>query len=263
MNDILKKIAKIKSERLAEEKRLMPLKALEWKASANAPPLDFLGAFSKPGIHIIAEVKKASPSKGILKEDLDPAGLARAYEQGGAAAVSVLTEQDHFRGSIEVLELVRSQVALPILRKDFITDAYQVIQARAAGADSFLLIVGLLDPVQLKSLIDIGRTWQMEPLVEAHDMRELHTALEADARLIGIINRDLTTFRVNLETSFQLIKSIPPDRTAISESGIRSREDILLLSDAGINGFLIGEALVTAADPAAKLRELIHDSRSH
>ena len=173
--------------------------------------------------------------------------------------MSVLTEQDHFFGSMEVLELVRNQVALPILRKDFITDPYQVVEARAAGADSFLLIAGLLDSVQLKSLIEVGRAWQMEPLVEVHDLPQLHTALDANARLIGINNRDLTTFHVNLDISLQLVKRVPQDRTVISESGIRSREDILRLSDAGIKGFLIGESLVTAADPAAKLRELIHD----
>ena len=259
MNDILKKITQIRLERLAAEKRLIPLKILERKASAKAPPLDFLGAFAEPGIHVMAEVKKASPSKGILKDDLDPAALVRAYEQGGASAVSVLTEEDHFFGSMEDLELVRNQVALPILRKDFITDAYQVVEARASGADSFLLIAGLLDSIQLKSLIEVGRAWQMEPLVEVHDLPQLHTALDANARLIGINNRDLTTFRVNLDISLQLVKRVPQDRTVISESGIRSREDILRLSDAGIKGFLIGESLVTAADPAAKLRELIHD----
>jgi indole-3-glycerol phosphate synthase len=259
MNDILQKIAKIKSERLAAEKRLMPLEAVERKASAKAPPLDFLGAFAKPGTHVIAEVKKASPSKGILKDDLDPAALVRAYEQGGASAVSVLTEEDHFSGSLKILEQARDQSRLPILRKDFIKDAYQVVQTRAAGADSFLLIVGLLDAIQLKSLIEVGRSWQMEPVVEVHDQRQVHTALEADARLIGINNRDLKTFSVNIETSLQLIKSIPQDRTVISESGIRTREDILRLSDAGINGFLIGECLVTAPDPVAKLRELIRD----
>jgi indole-3-glycerol phosphate synthase len=258
MNNILQKIAKIKSERLAAEKRLMPLEAVEQKASAKSPPLDFLGAFAKPGIQVIAEVKKASPSKGILKDDLDPAALVRAYEQGGASAVSVLTEEDHFSGSLKILEQARGQSKLPILRKDFITDAYQVAQARAAGADSFLLIVGLLNSSQLKSLIGVGRSWQMEALVEIHDLQQLHSALEADARLIGINNRDLTTFRVNIETSLRLIKSIPQDRTVISESGIKSREDILRLSDAGIRGFLIGESLVTAPDPSAKLRELVH-----
>jgi indole-3-glycerol phosphate synthase len=260
MSDILKKIVKIRLERLAAEKRLIPMENLEQKASETAPPLHFPGEFAEPGIHVIAEVKKASPSKGILKPDFDPEALVMAYEQGGASAVSVLTEQDHFCGSLEVLEQVRGQVALPILRKDFITDAYQVVEARAAGADSFLLIVGLLDSIQLKSLIKLGRAWQMEPLVEVHDVRQLHTALDADAKLIGINNRDLTTFRVNLDTSLQLVKSIPEDRTAISESGIRSREDILRLSDAGIKGFLIGESLVTAADPTAKLREFIYDS---
>ena len=170
MSDILKKIVEIKLARLAAEKRLVSREAIEQKASEKPPPMDFLQAFAGSGIHIMAEVKKASPSKGILKPDFDPAALARAYAQGGASAVSVLTEQDHFSGSLKILELVRDQVALPILRKDFITDDYQVIQARAAGADSFLLIVGLLNFVQLKRLIEVGRAWQMEPLVEVHNL---------------------------------------------------------------------------------------------
>jgi indole-3-glycerol phosphate synthase len=260
MSDILKKIVEIKLARLAAEKRLVSREAIEQKASEKPRPMDFPQAFAGSGIHIMAEVKKASPSKGILKADLDPAALARAYAHGGASAVSVLTEQDHFSGSLKILELVRDQVALPILRKDFITDDYQVIQARAAGADSFLLIVGLLNFVQLKRLMELGRAWQMEPLVEVHNSRQLHSALNAGARCIGINNRDLRTFRVNLDVSLQLVKKIPQDRTVISESGIRSREDILRLSDAGIKGCLIGESIVTSPDPAAKLRELIHGS---
>ena len=260
MSDILKKIVEIKLARLAAEKRLVSRETIEQVASEKPRPMDFLQAFAGSGIHIMAEVKKASPSKGILKPDFDPKALVRAYAQGGASAVSVLTEQDHFSGSLKILELVRDQVALPILRKDFITDAYQVIQARAAGADSFLLIVGLLNFVQLKTLIEVGRAWQMEPLVEVHNLPQLHTALNAGAKFIGINNRDLRTFRVNLDVSLQLVKKIPRDRTVISESGIRSREDILRLSDAGIKGCLIGESIVTSPDPAAKLRELIHGS---
>ncbi len=260
MSHILKKIMEIKLARLAVEKRLASREAMEQIAAQKPPAMDFLQAFAGPGIHIMAEVKKASPSKGILRADFDAEGLARAYAQGGATALSVLTEQDHFLGSLKVLGMVRDQVALPILRKDFITDAYQVIQARAAGADSFLLIVGLLDSVQLKSLMEVGREWQMEPLVEVHDVQQLQTAVNADARFIGINNRDLHTFRVNLDVSLELVKKIPRDRTVISESGIRSRDDILRLSEAGIKGFLIGESLVTVPDPARKLRELIHGS---
>jgi len=260
MSHILKKILEIKLARLAAEKRLVSRETIEQIAAEKPPAMDFLQVFARPGIHIMAEVKKASPSKGILRADLDPEGLVRAYAQGGASAVSVLTEQDHFHGSLKILELVRDQVALPILRKDFITDAYQVVQARAAGADSFLLIVGLLDSIQLRSLMQVGREWQMEPLVEVHDAQQLRSALDTGARFIGINNRDLQTFRVNLDISLQLIKKIPQDRTVISESGIRSRDDIMRLSGAGIKGFLIGESLVTVSDPVRKLRELIHGS---
>ncbi|HTY23944.1 MAG TPA: indole-3-glycerol phosphate synthase TrpC [Desulfomonilaceae bacterium] len=260
MTDILKKIAGIRLERLASEKRIANLEAVTKRAAQRKRPLDFLKALAEPGPHIIAEVKKASPSKGVFKEDFDPVPLVQAYERGGASAVSVLTEQDHFFGSIGVLESVRQEVSLPLLRKDFITDPYQVIEARAAGADSFLLIVGLLDLISLRRLMATGRAWRMEPLVEVHDLQELSTALEAEAKLIGINNRNLTTFGVDLEISLRLVKSVPKDCTVISESGIRTREDIMRLAEAGIKGFLIGESLVTASDPATKIQELIYGS---
>jgi indole-3-glycerol phosphate synthase len=255
---ILQKIGKVRLGRLETEKRTMPIGVLEARASERPPPLDFLGAFSGPGIHIMAEVKKASPSRGLLAEDFDPSGLALTYESGGAAAVSVLTEQDHFMGSMGFLELVRKAVSLPVLRKDFITDPYQVVEARAAGADSFLLIAGFIDATWLGLLIHEGRKWGMEPLVEIHDETQLENALNAGARLIGINNRDLTTFRVDLEVSLRLATLVPQDVTIISESGIRSREDVMHLAEAGIRGFLVGESLVTSSDPAAKIRELIH-----
>jgi indole-3-glycerol phosphate synthase len=258
MTAILNRIARVRMERLAAEERATPLEFISERAFRLPPPLDFVGTFRGPETHIIAEVKKASPSRGLLVKNFDPVALATAYKTGGASAVSVLTEQDHFLGSIQVLELVHDHVSLPILRKDFITDAYQVVEARAAGADSFLLIAALLDPKRLKHLLEIGRAWQMEPLVEVHDQRELYTALDAGARLIGINNRNLKTFSVDLEISLQLVKSIPKDHVVISESGIKTREDIMRLADAGIQGFLIGESLVTSPNPAEKLRELIH-----
>lgn len=258
MDNILGKIAKIRLERLVQEKLSVPYQAVEEQAYKASPACGFAEAFSGSGIHIIAEVKKASPSKGILKPDLDPSSIADAYERGGASAVSVLTEEDHFQGSISVLRQVRAAVSLPILRKDFILDPYQVLEARAAGADSFLLIAGLLDLQDLQTLADLGRRFGMEPLVEVHDEAELKIALDADAKLIGINNRDLKTFVTNLDVTVRLAKSIPADRIVISESGIKNRTDILRLAGAGVRGFLIGESLVTCADPAAKLRELIH-----
>lgn len=258
MDNILQKIAKIRLERLAQERLTVPYETVEEQAYTAPPACGFSEAFSGPGVHIIAEVKKASPSKGILKPDLDPSSIASAYEHGGASAVSVLTEEDHFQGSISVLRQVRAAVALPVLRKDFILDPYQVLEARAAGADSFLLIAGLLDLQSLQTLAEFGRKFGMEPLVEVHDEPELKIALDADAKLIGINNRDLKTFVTDLDVTIRLAKSIPEDRTVISESGIKNRTDILRLADAGVRGFLIGESLVTCTDPAAKLRELIH-----
>lgn len=258
MGTILDKITATRRERLSEEKRIRSLRSLEDQAIAQQPPLDFTAAFQGPGIHIIAEVKKASPSRGILKCDLDPSTLARSYENGGAAAISVLTEEDHFLGSLSVLSQVRIVSSKPVLRKDFILDAYQIVEARAAGADSFLLIVAILNAKLLESLISIGRHWNMEPLVEVHDALELEMAVSAGARVIGVNNRNLKTFLVDLNTTLDLVKRIPNDCICISESGIRTQDDILALADAGVKGFLIGESLVIAEDPAQKLREFIH-----
>jgi indole-3-glycerol phosphate synthase len=258
MATILEKITTMRLERLSEEKRARSLQSLAEQASAQEPPLDFTAAFQGPGIHIIAEVKKASPSKGILKQDLNTSTLARSYEEGGAAAISVLTEEDHFQGSLAALIQVRSASSMPILRKDFILDEYQIVEARAAGADSFLLIAAIMNAKLLESLISAGRHWNMEPLVEVHDMLEMDMALSVGARIIGVNNRNLKTFLVDLNTTLDLVKRIPNDCVCVSESGIRTRDDILSLADAGVKGFLIGESLVTAKDPAEKLREFIH-----
>jgi indole-3-glycerol phosphate synthase len=235
---------------------------LETRANQRPPAADFAGVFRAPGIHIIAEVKKASPSRGTLVEDLNPAELARAYQDGGAAAISVITEQDHFRGSIGALGKVREVVALPILRKDFILDPYQIVESRAAGTDSFLLIAALLNRDALESLMGVGRTWGMEPLVEVHDFSELEMALSAGAKIVGINNRDLKTFRVDVNKTAELAVHVPHDRIIISESGINDHGQILRLLDAGVHGFLIGESLVTNPDPMAKVQELIHGARA-
>lgn len=257
MSTILNKIIEVRTRRLMEEKRRAGLEALEEAARLKSPPRGFVDAFERSRPCIIAEVKKASPSRGVIRQDLDVGVLASAYEAGGAGAISVLTEGDYFRGSISDLAEVRNRVSLPCLRKDFITDPYQIVEARAARADSFLLIAGLLDVGALRSLLDVGRQWGMEPLVEVHDGFELHRALQTDARIIGINNRDLETFNVDIDTTLRLMKQVPSDRITVSESGIRSREDVLRLTEAGARGFLIGETLVRSADPAAKIRELL------
>ncbi|MBI4964622.1 MAG: indole-3-glycerol phosphate synthase TrpC [Desulfomonile tiedjei] len=258
MTTILYKIVQARLARLAEEQFVTSVDVLASRATETAPPLDFASAFKGPGIHVIAEIKKASPSKGLLKSNFDPKALGLAYEDGGAVAVSVLTEQDHFMGSLSALTKVRDAVSVPILRKDFIVDEYQVVETRAAGADSFLLIAGLLDAPRLRYLIERGREWQMEPLVEVHNLSELSIALESGARIIGINNRDLATFNVDIDVTLQLMKHIPSNRIVVSESGIRTREEILSLKEAGVAGFLIGESIVTSSDPAAKIRELVH-----
>jgi len=258
MSTILMEILEARLTRLMTERATTPLIALEQKARGRSPARDFAAAFRAPGTHIIAELKAASPSKGVLREQLDAGELAASYEEGGAAAISVLTEQDYFRGSLAALEAARDRVRLPVLRKDFITDPYQIVEARAAGADSFLLIASILDPGLLASLIEAGRAWDMEPLVEVHDRGELNMALEAGARVIGINNRNLKTFQVDINTTLNLVQHVPDDRIIISESGISDYDQIVLLSLAGVHGFLIGESLVTSSDPVRRLRGLIH-----
>jgi indole-3-glycerol phosphate synthase len=262
MSNILEKITRVRLDRLEGEKKARSIESLEQKALATKLPLDFSAAFHGPGIHVIAEVKKASPSKGILNKDLDVEATARSYEKGGACAISVLTEEDHFLGSLAVLEAVRNSASLPVLRKDFILDPYQIVEARAAGADSFLLIAALLDVERLESLIGVGRRWGMEPLVEVHDLSELETALASGARILGVNNRNLKTFHVDLQVTLDVMKHVPGDAVVISESGIKTRNDILRLTEAGVKGFLIGESIVTADNPAEKIREFIIGANS-
>lgn len=257
MVNILEKIAAVRRERLEQEKKAVSLAELERLAADQAPALDFVSVLSRPGVHIIAEIKKASPSKGDIAPDLDPGATAKRYVEGGASAISVLTEQDHFKGSINDLAAVRKAVDKPILRKDFILDEYQIFEARAHGADSFLLIVSLLDAKTLSRLLSCGRALGMEPLVETHELSEIETALEAGAKIIGINNRNLKTFNTSLDVTLRALEHIPGDRIAVSESGIKTREDIIKAGVYGASVFLIGETLVRAPDPGAKIRELL------
>jgi indole-3-glycerol phosphate synthase len=220
-------------------------------------PRDFPGALCRGGIPVISELKKASPSGGVLREDFHPASLARGYEQAGAAALSVLTEEEHFQGALAHLRDARAAVSLPVLRKDFIVEPWQIWEARAANADSFLLIVAALTPTKLSELLSLGRELGMEPLVEVHTREELDEGLEAGARILGVNNRDLHTLEVRLETSFELIEGIPEDRIAVAESGLRSREELVRLQAAGFDAFLIGERLMRESDPGAALARLI------
>lgn len=206
---------------------------------------------------LITEVKKASPSGGLIREEFDPAAIARAYEAGGATCLSVLTEGPHFQGSERDLIAARGASSLPVLRKDFIVDPWQVWEARAAGADSFLLIVAVLSDELLAELLALGRELGMEPLVEVHSREELARANAASAKIIGVNNRDLRDFKVSLQTSFDLVQAIPENAVAVSESGLHNREDIERLRSAGFDAFLIGERVMKQADPGVGLKELL------
>ncbi len=211
-------------------------------------------------INIISEIKRRSPSKGVLREDFDPAAIAESYEGAGAAAISVLTEEDFFDGSLDHLRAVRERVDIPILRKDFIFDERQVCQAASCGADALLLIVAILDDRLLKRLIDATRDARLDALVEVHNEAEMERAVGAGARLIGVNNRDLTSFQVTLDTSIRLSRLAPEGSVLVSESGINTRQDIERLREAGYQAFLVGEHFMRAADPGEALRSLMDEA---
>jgi indole-3-glycerol phosphate synthase len=255
---ILDRIVADKRTELAVAKATQPLDDLKRRA-ADAPASRSLAkALRKPGIGLIAEVKKASPSRGLLRSDFDPVALAQSYARAGAAAISVLTDRKHFQGSLDHLRGIRKALphGPPLLRKDFLFEEYQLYEARCAGADAVLLITAILAPALLSELIGISRSLGMDPLVEVHDEAELERALAAGAEIIGVNNRDLRTFEVDLSTTERLARLVPAERLIVAESGIFSRDDIRRLAACGVQGVLIGEALVTAPDPGTKIREL-------
>jgi len=256
--NILHRIVQARLASIAHRKRVLPEVALKIAVEKKvAPPRDFAGALSRTGgINIISELKKASPSRGVIRQEYAPAALAASLEQAGAAAISVLTEEDFFSGSLADLKEASRVTRIPILRKDFIVDPWQVWETRAAGADSFLLIAAILDDSSLRELLDLGRSLKMEALVEVHSREELKRALAAGARIVGVNNRDLRDFQVHVETSLELAEAIPDDRIAVSESGLRSHNDLVRLQLAGFDAFLIGEQVMQSADPGAALREL-------
>ncbi|HKQ88074.1 MAG TPA: indole-3-glycerol phosphate synthase TrpC [Candidatus Acidoferrales bacterium] len=254
---ILDRIVAARRESVAHRKRVLPDVALKLAVQKQPPARDFAAALSRPGCNVIAELKKASPSLGLIREDYQPVPLARSLEAAGAAALSVLTEEEFFQGSLADLKEVKKAVSVPILRKDFIVDPWQVWEARAAGADSLLLIVAVLDDAPLSELLALGRELGMEALVEVHSREELERAKAAGAKIIGVNNRDLRDFKVSLQTSLDLIQEIPEGVVAVSESGLHAREDIERLRLAGFDAFLIGERLMKQAEPAAGLKELL------
>jgi len=254
---ILDRIVEARRIAFQHRMRVLPLPVLRMAVEGSEPPRDFPGSLCRDGLNVVAELKRASPSRGLLRKDFDPARLAAQLEQAGAAALSVLTEEDFFEGNLEHLRRARKATALPVLRKDFILDPWQVWETRAVGADSFLLIVGILSDAALRELIVLGRELKMEPLVEVHTGPELDRALEAGARILGANNRDLSTFAVRIETSFELIEAIPNDCVAVSESGIGTHEDLERLRASGFDAFLVGEHLMQSADSEAALRKLM------
>jgi indole-3-glycerol phosphate synthase len=227
------------------------------QAVAAYTPRDFARALKGPRLAVIAEMKQRTPSMGVLSEDYRPADLAHAYAEGGAAAISVLTHMAGFGGRVEHLRAVRAATDLPMLRKDFVTDSYEVAEARACGADAVLLIVAALEPDQLRGLVALAKSRGVAALVEVHDERETAAALEAGAKLIGVNHRDLRTFDVDLGLTERLRKLIPPEVVVVAESGIHSAEDAKRMREAGADAILVGELLMRSADPAAQLRALI------
>ena len=255
--NILDRIVEARRESIAHRKRVLPDVALKIAAQKVDAPRDFAAALSHESFNIIAELKKASPSRGVIRADYSPAPLAQSLEAAGAAALSVLTEEDFFSGSLADLKAARKAAQIPILRKDFIIDPWQVWETRAAGADSFLLITAILADDLLRELLEVGRSLQMEPLVEVHSREELDRAVAADARIVGVNNRDLRNFEMRLETSLDLIEAIPDRCVAVSESGLRTHDDLVRLKKAGFDAFLIGEHLMKEADPCVPLRGLL------
>jgi indole-3-glycerol phosphate synthase len=254
---VLDRILDARRAAVDHRKRVLPETALKYGVKAASPVRDFSGVLSREGLNVIAELKPASPSRGVIRDPFDAVALARTLAAAGAAALSVLTEPEFFGGSLKNMRDARKEIAAPVLRKDFIFDAWQVWESRANDADSFLLIVAALEQGALIELMALGRQLGMEPLVEVHTSIELDRALAAEARMIGVNNRDLRTLEVRLETALELIELIPDDRVAVAESGLSTHGDLQRLRDAGFDAFLIGERLMRVADPAAALADLL------
>ncbi len=261
MSDILDKIIDVKRAEIAAAQKKMPLAAMRADAESRVLTRDFVGALrakvaaGKPAV--IAEIKKASPSKGVLREDFIPADIAQSYAEGGAACLSVLTDRQFFQGQVDFLKQARASCQLPVLRKDFMVDAYQIYESRAMGADCILLIAACLDDAQMADFERIAQSLDMAVLVEVHDRAEAGRALKLKTPLIGINNRNLKTFEVSLDNTLQMLKDIPElsqgQRLVVTESGIQTREDVLRMGAAGVNAFLVGEAFMRAPEPGQAL----------
>lgn len=267
MSGILAKISAYKREEIAAAKRRRPLSVMEKAARAASPVRPFAAALAsrtrEGRFALIGEVKKASPSKGLIRADFDPRSLAQAYERGGACCLSVLTDTPSFHGSAEDLMAAREAVSLPVLRKDFMLDPYQIAEARAIGADCILIIMAAVSDAQAAELCDAARHWDMDALAEVHDEAELERAIELPSRLIGVNNRNLNTFVTALETTERLAPLIPPGKTLVSESGIFTRADLQRLARAGAAAFLVGESLMRQSNVEAAVRRLLGGGEAH
>lgn len=258
--DILKKIIARKREEIAERSAQVPIDDLKQRIATASPPRGFVNAIKAKLANgqaaVIAEIKKASPSKGLLREDFQPAQIAKSYAQGGAACLSILTDADYFQGHEDYLQQARAACDLPVIRKDFIIDPYQVYEARAINADCILLIVSALDDARMMELSELAHELGMDVLVEVHDAEELQRALKLNIPLMGINNRNLRTFETSLNTTLDLLADIPADRIVVTESGIHTIDDVALMREHQVNAFLVGEAFMRAAEPGEKLSEL-------
>ena len=264
MSDILEKIVAVKREEITAAQERKPLAAMRADAESRVLTRDFVGAMRRKiaagQSAVIAEIKKASPSKGVLRDDFIPADIAQSYADGdgktSAACLSVLTDRDFFQGEPDFLKQARASCGLPVLRKDFMIDPYQIYESRVMGADCILLIAACLDDARMAELEAIAHSLDMAVLVEVHDQAELQRALKLKTPLIGVNNRDLRSFEVSLETTLSLRKEVPAERLLVTESGIRTLEDVKRMRDAGVNAFLVGEAFMRADDPGRALAEL-------
>jgi len=264
MTDILNKIVAVKRDEVAAAVKRKSLEVVRADAESRVLTRDFVGAMrariaaGQPAV--IAEIKKASPSKGVLRTDFIPADIAQSYAEHGAACLSVLTDQQFFQGCVDYLKQARASCQLPVLRKDFMVDAYQIYESRAMGADAVLLIAACLDDAQMKDFEQIARSLDMAVLVEVHDGAELERALKLKTPLLGVNNRNLKTFEVSLDTTLALKREVPADRLLVCESGIHTREDVLRMGAAGVSAFLVGEAFMRAKEPGEALAALFGTS---
>ena len=254
--NVLERILEVKRGEIAAAKERFPLATVEARAKAAPPVRDFVAALRARRPAVIAEIKKSSPSRGVLRENFDAAAIAKSYAAAGAACLSVLTDREFFQGSIEHLQAARASCSLPALRKDFIVEPYQVYEARAIGADCILLIAAFLSEAAMRELEALAHALGMAVLVEVHDAKELAAALELKTPLLGINNRDLRTFETRLEVTLELLPRVPKDRIVITESGILAPADVARMRSSGVNAFLVGEAFMRAPDPGAALRAL-------